>query len=101
MQILHTEKEAAAILGLTEEGLRPWRTGAKLPPNRTPLVEGFHWYKIGRPVRYDLNRFRQWLTEPKAVHQRRIDQYFESLASDTPVEGVRSPGRPRKEVATK
>jgi hypothetical protein len=95
---LHPESDAASLYGAKADGLRGIRSGRQIPPDKTPLVQGFHWFRIGRLVRYDLERFHQWLTEPKAIHQRRIDEHLNGSA--TPIEGVRSPGRPRrKEVA--
>jgi hypothetical protein len=99
-QKFHSEAEAANLYGGTADGLRTIRTGRKIPPDKTPLLQGFHWFKVGRLVRFDLARFEFWLTEPKEIHQKRIDDYFASLAT-TPVEGVRPVGRPRKEVSTK
>lgn len=93
-----SESVAAASYGGKADGLRGMRSGRQVPPDKTPLVQGFHWFRIGRLVRYDLERFHWWLTESKEIHQIRIDEFLASSIA-TPAEGVRGPGRPRKGVA--
>jgi hypothetical protein len=89
-----SESVAAASYGGKADGLRGIRTG-RYPSDKTPLIKGIHWHNVGRLVRYDLTWFQLWLTESREVHQRRINEYLNGSA--TPIEGVRAPGRPRRE----
>jgi hypothetical protein len=92
---LYTELEIARSVGISSDTLRAYRKGYRLPTGKTRLYEHFHFVYIGKSVRFIHENTESWFTEPKDVHQKRIDDYFASLTT-TPVEGVRPVGRPRK-----
>jgi hypothetical protein len=93
---LGSDRDAAEIVKCSPDCIRAWRTGRRRPEGKTPLIRGYHWDHYGRLVRLDLDRFEQWLTESREVHQIRINEFLAGSCA-TPIEGVRGPGRPRRE----
>jgi predicted DNA-binding transcriptional regulator AlpA len=53
MRRLLKSRELAEVFGLTDNTLRIWRMNADGPP----------FYKLGKAVRYDERKVREWLKE--------------------------------------
>lgn len=85
-----SQGEITGLSGLSLSTLKRYRR-----ENR--LIEGVHWVRVGRQVRFNLELFQDWLANQsdKQAHLRAIEAYQASLLSNQPSKAGRKLKTPK------